>query len=202
MVVDAVQNDFDATAWNVEKSCDVVCSVRTHCDDTLLMTGEMLHHHSSIEHAGRVILVGHLKGCEVMDRGDLGTRSKSDHAPIAGHVNDIDGVLAKPAWQNELVPENIADRRPPLLSHWNQLHRVAGKFEEWQVILQDMKEKGVRASEMLQFLHQRKHVLRHPGFSPLDHGGSDGDFHELEAGAGSKVGGITPQNYGKNSSVL
>jgi hypothetical protein len=176
-VVEPVEDDALAFHRDAEEALDVLSGAGADGEDLILTACEPLHEHTSVNHAGEVVFSFHMEGCEVVDGSDGGAGRIKGHAAVAGDVEDIDALLAEPAGEEELMPEDVADSRTPFFCDRDEGHAVASELEEGHVLFEHEEVKFVLVSVLEEGADEGEDVLGDAGFAALDDRGGDGDFH-------------------------
>ena len=135
-MINAVAHRHKAITIDAEELPDVRSRRVAHGDDGVLATGELLSDHTSVNHPAPVILSCKPKRSQVVNRGDLGTRSMRNHPPIAGRMEHIQPEPTGKLWKARLMPKNVANRWPKGFRHRHDAHRIGGEGEERHVFFQ------------------------------------------------------------------
>lgn len=176
-VVEAVEDDALALQGDAEEALDVAGGAGADGEDLILTTGEPLHQHPAVEHAGEVVFSLHMERGEIVDGGDGDARRVKGHAAVAGDVEDVDALLAEPAGKEDMMPEDVAHSGSPFFRDRDEGHAVAGELEERQVLFQHKEMEVVLVRVLEEGADEGEDVLGDAGFAALDDRGGEGDFH-------------------------
>jgi len=124
-VLEAVVDDGDTGAIDLEKLDYIARGVFANGDDTMLAMGETADDNAAVEHAFPIIFFGHVARGQVMDGCDQGTWPAPQHAAIAGDMEDVDAMLRGEAREMDLVPENVFDGGAKAFGDGDDLHSAA-----------------------------------------------------------------------------
>jgi hypothetical protein len=176
-VVQAIIDDADSIARNVEVTKDVARSISTDRDNGVLAVSQSLDGNPAVKHAEGIVLACDVKRSEVVDRGDHGAGTRVEQSPVTRDVQDIETPLAHEARQDCLMPENICDGMSKAFGDGDEFKSVVESLEEGQVAFEDKGSEVVVASGREQGAKQSKDVLGNAGLPPLDDGGGDANVH-------------------------
>lgn len=138
----------------------------------------MLHDDATVEHAGGIVFPLNVEGREIVNRRHRRTGRAPDHAPVAGHVEDVDALALEPAGQDELMPEDVFQGRTPFLRHGDEGHVVVRKLEEREILLEDEEMDLVPLNLTDERSHEGEDILGDAGLAALNDAGGKGDLHE------------------------
>ncbi len=109
-VVQAIVDNADSIARNIEVTKDVAGSISADRDNGALAVSQALDHDATIEHAQGIVFARDMKWGEIVNRGDHGARARVKQTAIAWDVENIKAVFADEARQECLMPQNVCDR--------------------------------------------------------------------------------------------
>jgi hypothetical protein len=176
-VVQAIIDNADAIAWNVEVTKDVPGSISADCDNGVLAVSQSPGGDAAIKHAEGIVLACDVKWGEVMDRGDHGAGPRVEQTSVAWDVEDIETVFAHEARQDGLMPQNVRDGMSKAFRNGDEFESAIKFPEERHVAFEDKGRVVVTARDCEQGAQQSKDVLGNAGLPPLDDGGGDANVH-------------------------
>jgi len=176
-VVQAIIDDADSVARNVEITEDVAGSIAADGDNGMLTVRQALDDDTAIKHAERIVLARDVKRGEVVDCGHGGAGARVEQTAIAWDVKDIKTVFADKARQECLMPQDVCDRMLKAFRDSDEFKSAIEFLEERQVAFEDKGREVMAARDCQRGAQQTENVLGNAGLPPLDDGGGNADVH-------------------------
>jgi len=168
LMVEAVIDNANAVARDVEKAANVASGVAADGDDGVLPLGQVARDDAPVKHAKAVVFGGDVKGREIVDRADHGAGLGVHEPAITRDVQDVEPVLPGEARQARLVPEDIQFGPAKKFGNRNDLHSFGELVEQRKVVLENEENEFVRDVHAHEGAEEGEDILRDAGLTALN----------------------------------
>ena len=172
-VVDAVPDHVDGGGWAVEKSLHVAGGGLADGREAAGLASEARHDVAAVSHARGIVFAAHVEGGAVVDRDHLSAGRPGEDAPVTGDVHHVGPDLPEAPRQDELVPEHVAHRRPPVFIDFFPTGAVKPRREQGAVFGESEEGQADVGAGVNQSVDEPEEVGGDTGFTALINTGAD-----------------------------